>query len=70
MLLNEQWTERKWNGPKQYENAAKDLMMTPNDLSFAQDPEFRKYVQLYAQDEKTFNQDFAAAWKKLIEFGL
>lgn len=69
VLLNEKWTERKWSGPKQYENATKDLMMTPNDLSFIQDAEFKKYVELYAKDEKVFFADFAGAWKKLIEFG-
>jgi len=69
VLLNEKWTERKWKGPKQFENGAKDLMMTSNDLSFIQDPEFKKYVELYAKDEKAFFNDFASAWKKLIEFG-
>jgi catalase (peroxidase I) len=70
LLIEEKWTEKKWNGPKQYENAAKDLMMTPSDLAFVQDPEFRKYVELYAKDEKVFYKDFAAAWLKLIEFGV
>jgi cytochrome c peroxidase len=70
VLLEEKWTERKWSGPKQYENPAKDLMMTPSDLAFVQDPEFRKYVELYSKDEKVFYKDFAAAWKRLIEFGV
>ena len=70
VLLEEKWTERKWSGPKQFENPAKDLMMTPSDLAFVQDPEFKKYVELYAKDEKIFYKDFAAAWKRLIEFGV
>jgi cytochrome c peroxidase len=45
-------------------------MMTPSDLAFVQDPEFRKYVELYAKDDKVFFADFAAAWKRLIEFGV
>ncbi len=43
-------------------------MMLPADLAFIQDPKFKVYVELYAKDQNKFFQDFAAAWKKLIEF--
>jgi len=69
-LLNAKWTERKWNGPKQYEDESKKLMMLPADLAFIQDPEFKKYVEKYAADEALFFADFAKAWKKLIELGV
>jgi catalase (peroxidase I) len=92
-LLDETWTEKKWNGPKQYENAQKDLMMLPvrlpaqvpillfkreitflsvelhvlrcyllillrpqADLALIQDPEFKKYVQLYKNDNAAFQK--------------
>jgi hypothetical protein len=70
LLLEDTWTEKKWNGPKQYENKAKDLMMLETDLALVRDPEFKKYVQLYAKDEKVFFQDFAAAFSKLLELGV
>jgi len=69
-LLNAKWTERKWNGPKQYEDETKKLMMLPADLAFVQDAEFKKYVEKYAKDEAAFFADFAKAWKKLIELGV
>jgi len=69
-LLNAKWTERKWNGPKQYEDETKKLMMLPGDLAFAQDPEFKKYVVKYANDEALFFSDFAKAFSKLLELGV
>ncbi len=32
----ERWTEKKWGGPKQYENPSGDLMMLPTDLALVQ----------------------------------
>ncbi len=71
------------------------LLSLQADLALIQDPEFKKYVQLYKNDNAAFQkvrcavilfvlilfitpnaklsiylQDFAAAWKKLIEFGV
>lgn len=67
-LLENKWTEKKWNGPKQYTDPTGDLMMTPADLAFVQDAKFKVFVELYAKDQARFFKDFAAAWKKLIEF--
>jgi len=67
-LLENKWTEKKWNGPRQFTDPTGDLMMLPADLAFIQDPKFKVYVELYAKDQNKFFQDFAAAWKKLIEF--
>jgi cytochrome c peroxidase len=69
-LIENDWTVRKWDGPKQYEDKSKSLMMLEADMSFVRDPEFRKYVKKYAEDEELFFKDFAAAWKKLIELGV
>jgi cytochrome c peroxidase len=76
LLLEEKWTEKKthkgkpWNGPLQYEASNGQIMMLPADLWLTQDPEFRKYVELYAKDEAVFFQDFAAAFRKLLELGV
>jgi cytochrome c peroxidase len=41
-----------------------------SDLALIQDAEFKKYVVEYSKDNEKFKKDFAAAWKKLIEFGV
>ena len=45
-------------------------MMLPADLALIQDPEFRKYVEIYAKDEDLFFKDFAKAFSKLLELGV
>lgn len=72
LLLEEEWTPKKWNGPLQYENSKSggDLMMLPTDLALAKDPQFRRYVEAYASDEKLFFRDFAHAFQKLMELGV
>jgi catalase (peroxidase I) len=34
-----------------------------------EDPDFRKFVEMYAKDEKKFFADFAKAYAKLTELG-
>ena len=72
VLLNEQWAERKWNGPKQFENVStgRDLMMLPTDHALIQDDKMRPWVEKYAADEELFFKDFAAAFGKLLELGV
>lgn len=76
LLLEEKWTEKKthegkkWTGPLQFETQNGTLMMLPADLWLTEDPEFKKYVQLYAKDEEVFFRDFAAAFGKLLELGV
>jgi len=71
VLLEEKWVPKQWKGPKQFEDAkTKKLMMTPADLAFVNDPQFRKYVELYAKDNERFRKDFAAAFSKLLELGV
>jgi cytochrome c peroxidase len=70
LLLEEEWSLKKWNGPEQYETASGDIMMLPADLILVQDVDFLHWAETYAADYETFASDFAAAFKKLTEFGL
>jgi cytochrome c peroxidase len=69
-LLETKWTVKQWDGPKQYEDPSKELMMLPGDLALVEDAEFKKWVEVYAKDEKKFFADFAAAFQKLEELGV
>lgn len=68
-LLTNKWTPKKWNGPLQYEDPSGNLMMLPADLVLRDDPNFRKYASLYAEDEDVFFNDFAIAYEKLTNLG-
>ncbi|KAI8071652.1 heme peroxidase [Gongronella butleri] len=68
-LLHNKWTEKKWDGPRQFEDEDGDLMMLPTDMALLEEP-FRPYVELYAKDKQRFFDDFAAAFLKLIELGV
>jgi len=72
LLLSEKWTERKWNGPRQFENSQSgaDLMMLPSDIALIEDPKMKPWVEKYANDEALFFKDFAAAFSKLLELGV
>jgi len=69
-LLENKWTPRQWNGPLQYEDPSKELMMLPGDLALIQDPQFKQFVVLYAQDEEAFKRDFANSFSKLLDLGV
>lgn len=70
-LLNQKWTERKWCGPKQFQDEESgELMMLPTDMCFLQDNTFKKWVKTYAENEKKFFEDFAKAYQKLLELGV
>jgi len=69
-LLRNEWTEKKWSGPKQFEDKSKKLMMTPADLALLSDTKFRPFVELYAKDKETFFKDFAVAFAKLLDLGV
>ena len=45
------------------------LMMLPTDLVLLEDPSFAKWVSVYANDGKKFNEDFTKAFQKLEELG-
>jgi hypothetical protein len=64
------WRPRKWEGPFQYEDMqSQELVMLPSDMALKEDPEFRKYAELYARDNQAFFRDFARAYAKLLSNG-
>lgn len=70
-LKENKWVKKKWNGPEQFINEnGGDIAMSPADLAFLTDPQFKKYVDLYANDEQKFFDDFAKAFSKLLELGV
>ncbi|XP_004505790.1 L-ascorbate peroxidase 3 [Cicer arietinum] len=68
------WTE----DPLKFDNSyfvgllkedATGLLKLPTDMALLDDPEFLKYVELYAKDEDAFFRDYAESHKKLSELG-
>lgn len=45
-------------------------MMLPIEITMYNDKKFRPYFDLYAKDSDKFFEDFAKAFKKLIELGV
>lgn len=71
LLIEEKWSYRKWNGPKQFQDVAtKSLMMLPTDLALIKDKSFRPVVEKYAHDNEAFFNDFSAVIAKLFELGV
>ncbi|KAL9039477.1 MAG: hypothetical protein Q9180_002503 [Flavoplaca navasiana] len=71
LLMNEKWSFRKWDGPKQYQDvASKSLMMLPTDMALIKDKEFKKHVERYAEDNDVFFKDFRDVLVKLLELGV
>jgi len=76
LLVEERWSPKSthngkpWTGPDQFEDSTGKLMMLPSDMALILDPEFKKYVEMYAKDEQVFFKDFAKAFSKLLELGV
>lgn len=71
LLLEEKWSWKKWNGPKQFEDVkTKSLMMLPTDMELIKDKSFRSYTEKYARDNDLFFKDFAEAVTTLFELGV
>jgi len=69
-ILEYTWEPKKWDGPLQYEDKETGkLMMLPTDIALRDDPEFKKFVEIYAADEATFFADYAVAMGKLLALG-
>jgi hypothetical protein len=69
-LVERKWRERKWNGPRQFEDVETGkLMMLPSDIALIEDDKFRSIVEEYANDEKLWFRDFAKSYGKLIALG-
>lgn len=71
LLLEEDW---KWGkspaGLDQFYDEDGDMMMLPADMSLIKDPEFRKWVEKYAEDKELFFDHFAKVFAKLLELGV
>lgn len=72
VLLKEKWSIKKnsSNNSRQYQNETGALSMLPVDVALVNDPLFRASVEMYADDEKAFYDDFAFAFGKLINNGV
>mmetsp|Transcript_45767 Transcript_45767/g.109145 ORF Transcript_45767/g.109145 Transcript_45767/m.109145 type:complete len:413 (+) Transcript_45767:53-1291(+) len=68
-LIKEEWRPRKWHGKDMFESGDGKLGMLPTDMALITDAKFRKHVEAYAKDEKTFFNDFAMAYAKLLCLG-
>jgi|TARA_B100001142_G_scaffold270623_1_gene276814 cytochrome c peroxidase len=53
----------------QYTDPSGNLMMLPSDIALIEDPKFKKYVDVYAKDQKKFFDDFSKAFNKLETLG-
>nr|AQL59244.1 ascorbate peroxidase 3 [Lilium regale] len=72
--FNGPWT----NEPLKFDNTyfvellkgeSEGLLKLPTDKALVEDPEFRRFVELYAKDEDAFFKDYAESHKKLSELG-
>ncbi|KAI8047522.1 heme peroxidase [Gilbertella persicaria] len=70
-------TEREWvkkklpNGGWQWSDKQNpDIMMLPIEITMLHDEKLKPYFELYAKDQDKFFDDFAKAFKKLIELGV
>ncbi|KAF3760468.1 heme peroxidase [Cryphonectria parasitica EP155] len=76
LLMSEEWKEKRLPGSNILQFAAFDpvteeeLMMLPTDMALIRDPEFSKWVKLYAEDKAVFFKDFSDAFFKLMELGI
>jgi len=69
LLKNVKWVPNPDTPKFQYKDPSGQLMMLPSDIVLIEDGGFKKYVDLYAKDQKKFFADFAAAFQKLEELG-
>jgi len=69
LLKGLKWTENTKTKKFQYEDPSGQLMMLPSDIVLLEDENFKKYVDVYAKDQKKFFADFKAAFEKLELLG-
>ena len=72
VLLEENWSLGivPETGIEQYYNDDRSLMMLNTDIELLKDPEFRRWVEIFAADDSFFNEQFALAFAKLLELGV
>lgn len=72
VLLNENWSLGivPQTGNEQYYNDDKTLMMLNTDIELLRCSDFKKWVEIYAENETLFNEHFSLAFAKLLELGV
>lgn len=72
VLLNENWSLGivPQTGNEQYYNDDKSLMMLNTDIELLRCSDFKKWVEIYAENETLFNEHFSLAFAKLLELGV
>lgn len=71
LLVEENWSARKWNGPTQFtDKTTSTLMMFPTDLALVKDKGFKEHVYRYAKDSDVFFKEFSDVFVKLLELGV
>ncbi|KAF3387627.1 Cytochrome c peroxidase [Penicillium rolfsii] len=71
LLVDEKWSQRKWNGPAQFtDKTTSTLMMLPADMALVKDKGFKQHVERYAKDSDVFFKEFAEVFVKLLENGV
>jgi len=69
-LLENNWSPESVEGSGRVQNTnGKGQIMLNTDLLMRDDPEFRYWTDIYANDNTLFQKDFAAAWTKLMNGG-
>lgn len=64
-----QWRIKGGKGPKApmaHGEGTQDLMMLTTDIGLVTDPEYKKYVEEFANDPEAFAQAFGEVWYKLV----
>jgi len=72
-LRDRKWVKKtvKASGANQWvDKNNPDVMMLPAEIAMYNDKAFKKYFNLYADDEAKFFDDFAKAFNKLLELGV
>ncbi|CAN0918787.1 L-ascorbate peroxidase 3 [Linum grandiflorum] len=68
------WTKEPFKFDNSYfveltKGETQGLLQMPTDKALMEDPRFREFVMLYAQDEDAFLEDYAMSHKKMSELG-
>ena len=64
-----QWRVKGGKGPKApaaHGDGEQDVIMLTTDIALKVDPEYRKYVEEFANDIEALNDAFASVWYKLV----
>ncbi|KAJ5863907.1 uncharacterized protein N7529_005823 [Penicillium soppii] len=71
LLIEEKWTQKKWNGPVQFtDKSTSTLMMLPTDMALIKDKGFKQHVERYGKDSEVFFKEFSDVFVKLLELGV